>query len=367
MKTIDLMYRTLYAELTQRAMDERFISEFSTRGRFVRVKVKDRDYWYFDLPGENGRQTRKYVGPDADPDIRSRVERFAELKADARQRRRFVTTLKREARLPGPEPFTGEIIEALARAGFFRLRGVLIGTVAYQCYPAYLGIHLPSTSMRTADADFAQFHSISVAIEDQTAPIGDVLRTVDPSFTEVMSPMDGRRHMMFRNRDGYKVEFLTPNTSSDDYQGQPATMPALGDTGAQPIRFLDFLIYQPVLVTLLHGSGVPILIPAPERFAVHKLIVAARRGTEDGGAAKREKDVMQALTLMEALIATRRAGDLADAFDEARERGEAWREALAKGLDMIEDRERLMAVVQALDAALKAIGAGPVMRDGASV
>ncbi|NHK27197.1 hypothetical protein FF098_004690 [Parvularcula flava] len=36
------------------------------------------------------------------------------------------------AGLPEPDGLTGAIIEALAAAGVFRLRGVLVGTVAFQ-------------------------------------------------------------------------------------------------------------------------------------------------------------------------------------------------------------------------------------------
>jgi hypothetical protein len=31
-------------------------------------------------------------------------------------------------------------VQALAEAGIFRLRGVLVGTVAYQCYPAMTSV-----------------------------------------------------------------------------------------------------------------------------------------------------------------------------------------------------------------------------------
>lgn len=363
MKPIDLMYRTMYAELSQRTYDDYFVDDFSTRGRFVKVNVKGRSYWYFDEPGADTRQKRKYVGPDADEGIRSRVERFAQLKANSRERRRLVTTLKREARLPGPEPFTGDVIEAIARAGFFRLRGVLVGTVAYQCYPAYLGIPLPSTAMQTGDADFAQFHSISSEVGDQMEPVGDVLRSLDPSFHEIMHPIEGRQHTMFSNADGYKVEFLTPNRSSDDYLGKPATMPALAGTGAQPLRFLDFLIYQPVLATLLHGSGVPIAIPAPERYAVHKLIVASRRRADALGDAKREKDVAQALVLMEALIETRRGMDLADAFQEAHDRGPAWRDAIIAGMSLAHDHDQLGRLVGSVNSLLRKLDADPIEID----
>jgi hypothetical protein len=36
----------------------------------------------------------------------------------------------------------GDVVAGLARAGVFRLRSVLVGTVAYQSYPAILGVEL---------------------------------------------------------------------------------------------------------------------------------------------------------------------------------------------------------------------------------
>ena len=38
-----------------------------------------------------------------------------------------------------------EVITEMCRAGFFRLRGVLVGTTAFQCYAGILGVRLPAT------------------------------------------------------------------------------------------------------------------------------------------------------------------------------------------------------------------------------
>ncbi len=332
MKPISLAYQTLYSELSQRALDASFSAEFDVRGRFVKAEVKGRRYWYFDMPNGDGGKKRTYVGPVDDPEITKRVENFKDLKADFRERRKLVSTLTREAHLPQPERLTGDVVQALAEAGFFRLRGVLVGTVAYQCYPAVLGVRLPSTSMVTSDADFAQFHSISMAVEDEMPPVLDTLQTIDRTFREIPHQADGRHATRFEARSGYRVEFLTPNTGSAEHEGRPAPMPALGGASAQPLRFLDFLIYQPVRAVLLRGAGVPVTIPAPERFAIHKLIVADRRRTDDDGTAKSRKDLFQAVSIMEALLEQRRSEDLADAFMEAHGRGPAWREALASSL-----------------------------------
>ena len=66
------------------------------------------------------------------------------------------------AGLPSPDDLSGRGVEAIWKAGFFRLRGVpnLMlggGTVAFQAYAGPLGIKLSGRPLQTQDADFAQF------------------------------------------------------------------------------------------------------------------------------------------------------------------------------------------------------------------
>lgn len=358
MQPIDHTYQVLYSELAQRTVDAQFSADFSIDGRFVSMESRGKRYWYFDTARQDGGKHRRYVGPVDDPEITARVETFKDLKADYRARRKIVSTLIREAYLPRPDPMAGDIIQALATAGFFRLRGVLVGTVAFQCYAALLGIRLPHAVLQTGDADFAQFHSISVAVADSVPPMLELLRTVDATFREVPHQADSLRSTKFSSRSGYKVEFLTPNTGSGDFSDKPAPMPALGGASAEPLRFLDFLIYQPVRAVLLHGAGVPVLVPAPERYAIHKLIIGSRRRHDDAGTAKSRKDRQQAATLMEAMIETRQANSLADAYIEAWDRGPAWRTAISESLVAIEPvKGRLIA--ESLAAAVGTIGTDP--------
>ena len=359
MPALDHSYRVLYSELAQRALDAQFTTEFSIEGRFITQEVSGRRYWYFDTAKpEGGGKTRRYVGPVDDEAITSRVEHFKDLKADHKMRRKLVSTLVREAYLPRPDRLAGDVIQALAEAGFFRLRGVLVGTTAFHVYSALLGVRLNQANMVTGDADFAQFHSISVAVQDAIPPVLNVLRDVDETFREVPHQADGRRSTQFRTRSGYKVEFLTPNTGSTDYDGRPAPMPALGGSAAEPLRFLDFLIYEPQRAVLLHGAGVPVLVPAPERYAVHKLILASRRRQNGDHTAKADKDRAQALALMTAFMETRNVAALADVWMEARNRGAGWREAIDSSVATFfpQDWEPIRA---SMAKALKRIGADP--------
>jgi hypothetical protein len=353
LREIDLAYRTMFAELDQRTLDGSFSTAFALSGNFVKVPVKGRDYWYFNDP--QAKPVRRYVGPAEDADIDRRVAEFRQIKDDIKARRKMVSTLIRDAGLSGPERMTGDVVEALERAGLFRLRGVLVGTVAFQTYSAYLGLRLPGAAMQTGDADFAQFHSISAAVGDSMPPMLETLQQIDPSFRAIPHMGDGRQSTRFANASTYQVEFLTPNRGSDDYSGKPASMPALGGAAAQPLRYLDFLIYEPVRTTVLHRNGVSVLVPSPQRYGVHKLIVAGARLDDANGQAKRDKDLQQAAALAEALAQTRRADALAEAFAEAWKRGPAWREGLTRGLGLMRDADRTK-TLKALHEGLGQIG-----------
>jgi hypothetical protein len=109
------------------------------------------------------------------------------------------------------------------------------------------------------------------------------------------------------------------------------------------VRFLGFLIRDPIRTVLLHKAGVSVTVPAPERYAVHKLIVASMRRTDGQGALKRNKDIQQSALLIEALSQARRHSDLTLVYTETWERGPAWQDGLRAGAGLMtaEGRERL--------------------------
>lgn len=269
MKSIGLMYQTMLAELGQRSLDAAWTADFPPEGRFTPANIKGRKYWYFDIPDGHGGTKRRYVGSADDPDIARRVADHKRDKDDLRARRRLVNTLTREGGMIAPDAMSGDIVEVLADGGLFRLRGVLIGTVAFQCHSGLLSVRLPMAAILTGDADIAQDYAISREVEDSLPPIVELLQSVDASFQPVPHRSGSAASSAFQNADGYRVEFLTSNRGSDDYIDQPAKMPALGSASADPLRFLDFLIREPVRAMLLHRSGVPVVVPDPSWYAVH--------------------------------------------------------------------------------------------------
>ncbi|MDP3209881.1 MAG: GSU2403 family nucleotidyltransferase fold protein, partial [Rhodoglobus sp.] len=254
--------------------------------------------------------------------------------SDYTQRREMVRALI-AAGLPAPLYPSGEILDAFWRAGFFRLRGVLVGTLAYACYGPLLGVRLPAASLRTDDADFAQFWGISENIGESMKPPLEILRGIDPTYREVPDINDPFVTTRYVNATNFKVEFLTPNRGSDEHQGKPARMKALAGSGAQPLRHLDYLIHQPERSAILYSAGVPVIVPRAERYAIHKLIVAVERQDQ----VKSTKDVTQAGGLIQSLV-LRRPLELAEAWTDAWAVGERWREKLTRGRERLTEPQR---------------------------
>ena len=349
MEEIDLATQTMFAELLQRTLDAEFDAEFPEKGSFTRKKSKGRLYWHYQWR-EGGRVLNKYVGPATDAGIADRIERFDELKAGFRRRQTLARALI-AAGLPTPDALSGAIVQAMWKAGFFRLRGILVGTLAFQTYAGALGVKLGPRPLMTQDTDFAQFWGVSENIGESIADPLAILRTVDPTFRAVPNINDPIVSTRYRNRMDYAVDFLTPNRGSADHQGRPARMKALGGAGAQPLRHLEFLLHQTERSLLLFGGGIPVTVPRAERYAVHKLIVAVERVEQT----KAPKDIQQADILIQAL-AVRRPAELARAWKTAWESGPRWRQKLEAG------RERLPAESRTILKLPSTRSAGPGKR-----
>lgn len=347
---LPLPIQTVYAELVERCSMDRLIADFPITGSFFTKTASGRNYWYFrSATDEQGKRTDRYVGPDT-PELRQRIQEHREAKASFRERRMMVTSLQRVG-LRGPDARTGRILEALADAGVFRLRAVVVGTAAYQSYSGLLGTLLSNRNAMTDDLDLAQFPSISIAVGDQVQlPFGDILRRVDPRFEAVPHPIDGRHATHYAIGNEFRVDILAPNRGPNDET--PVTLPAL-QVEAQPLRFLDFLIYQEVQAVALYGGGIAINVPAPERYALHKLLVSRMRIKTEQSQAKALKDLRQAGELLGVLV-EQRPYELQDLWIEMRNRGPKWRRMAEEAVGLLDwatgassVRERFLSVVGA--------------------
>lgn len=293
-------------------------------------KVGQKSYWYDHF--RIGDQTvDRYIGED-NPELRTRLERAERIRAAEKQSQAERSRLMRILRAEGclmTDRGSGQVISAMARSGVFRLGGTLIGTQAFRCYEGELGVRIGfDQAAMTDDVDIASFERLSIALGDQvTEPLAEVFR--DLSFAPLPS-VDGQHVWRWRqSAQQTLVEFLTP--CFDENEGL-RELPALG-VSAQSLHYLNYLIAEPIQVPLLYRAGFLIQVPRPERYAIHKLIVADRR--RDGpDALKARKDRAQAEFLI-SVLSRERPNDLREAYETARQKGPSWRARLQSSLNRL--------------------------------
>ncbi len=301
----------------------------------------DKGYWY--AARRVGTQMRFfYIGEDTE-ETRTRIARIEDLRATAKERQAQRSRLVRLLRAEGMTPTdraAGSILSAMAAAGTFRLGGTIVGTYAFRLFEGELGIRLPLGGMaNTGDIDIAQFEKLSVALEDQ----------VDPGLAETFSALKfdplpglnkGRTWRWAQGGSGQLVEFLTPAFGDETVRD----LPALG-VGAQALNYLNFLIAEPIHAAAIYRSGVLVQVPRPERYAIHKLIIADRR-RDGAGSLKSSKDREQAAFLIDAMSEDR-PDELAEAYSTALEVGPRWREHIGNSLKRMPETR---AVLEGLSA-----------------
>ena len=164
--------------------------------------------------------------------------------------------------------------------------------------------------------------------------IGDVLKAVDPGFTEILDPFDSRRVMRYalmKGGRGLRGRSLVPLRGPGC--GRLTYLRALG-AHAQLLWFLDFLLYHDQESVVLYGAGVPVRVPAPERCALHKLIIAQERRKDPRSQLKAAKDRDQAAALITILLEDR-PDDLIDVWRDLVDRGASWRARSERGIALL--------------------------------
>lgn len=303
------------------------------RGTPTRVVRGGKTYWYDTF--RIGQDVRKvYIGPET-PDLLARLDRFQQLKAKtearADERARLVRILRAE-RFLAQDAATGSLLAAMARAGVFRLGGTLVGTQAFRLYEGELGLKYSFDDLaQTGDIDIASFERLSLAIDDHATPtVAEVL--ADFSFESIPVVGNAPAWRWRQSKGDALVEFLTPSFGEEGLR----PLAALG-VSAQALHHLNYLIAEPIPAAVLYRSGVLVQIPRPERYAIHKLIVADRR--EGKNRIKAEKDRRQARMLIE-VLSEDRPDDLREAYHDALGRGPKWRERIASSLERMPETAR---------------------------
>lgn len=309
----------LYADLRERLeVFEAMRSIASLPGEFTAKVVKGRTYYYYQttLPD----RSQIYIGPDSDEVRRLMAARQSgekDVQADEKMVQRLASQIIAGGVMP-VMPDMARITHRLADSGVFQVGGVLVGTVAFQIIGQHLGVSWAGDSRMTQDVDIASSTSVAVAVPDLKADVPSALESLQMGFFPVprLSHKEPSTSYAIRGRT-LRVDLLTPARRG-------ATAPVFIrrlNAAATPLKYLDYLIEEPINAAMISGTPCLVKVPQPARYALHKLIVSQVRDVTAAG--KKWKDLLQAKNLLEILRADR-PGDIDIARDELMKRGAGW-------------------------------------------
>ena len=234
-----------------------------------------------------GKLTRRYLGPEdseAHQAAAAELEQLKQYQAAAKSLRKLgFESVEHDAAL---------VIAELFNAGVFGGGGVLVGTRAFGALLNTLGWHA-TPRLGTQDVDLARLAPIKLS-----ASLGDdgffqLLLQTGLRFAPVMGlerpPGPPTSYKVIGKE--LKVDLLVPSRP----RAKPFATVPVAELGAHAtsLPFLEYLIEAPWEALLIGRDHlIPVLVPQPVRYALHKLVVAdLRYGAENP---KIEKDLVQA-------------------------------------------------------------------------
>ncbi|REG48469.1 MULTISPECIES: GSU2403 family nucleotidyltransferase fold protein [unclassified Paraburkholderia] len=285
--------QTLYSSVTERASTQGAVPLHSP-GSASRKTVDGKAYVYWRVYLASGKHKETSLGRDGEPAtdaaLETRILDSTEMRAVAAD-----VQLLRKAGFAAADNSSALTIATLYNAGIFSHGGVLVGSHAFGALLNSLGVRLPA-NYKTEDIDIGSAGSISLAIPENRSFL-DILRDSSISFLEVPELDSRRPSTSFKARgQPLKVDLLVPGT--DAYEVRPLPHIRAHATGLPYFRYLVSDSTRGFVLGKEHV--VPVQLPDPARFALHKLIVSTLR--DPSRAVKADKDRRQASVLIDALM-----------------------------------------------------------------
>jgi hypothetical protein len=314
MRPIPLNIATLYADILQN------LSMQELRPGSISTKTVDGKKYLYAVEKHGQTRIQRYLGAADDPAAIAASELVRQAEAKAKGLRSTVSALK-QARVPAPSIVLGRILEVVAAAGLFDRGMTLVGTAAYQTYAPVLGYYLPASAVMTNDVDL----SLAEFVEPETPEdIDKILKRADPTFAPKWKTGD-QLPTAFQSSNGFMVDLLTRYGRG---RKSPVQVPSL-KCAAEALSFQEYLSEETIEAAALYGMGVLVRVPAPQRYATHKLIVAQQRNASQR--AKKRKDLQHAKELIDIFLETDEVA-IQDCLDAARARGRTWQSAINRSL-----------------------------------
>jgi len=322
---LSLSAQTAYAELAEQTRTFETVNALGAlAGSFQKLARKGRDYWYFAFRDLDGKVRLSYVGPD-DERTRALVDRFRQARGSKPLAPQAKAAIALGCAPLAPKHF--RIVKRLADHGFFRAGGVLVGTHAFVAFGNALGVRW-TDGARTLDVDFAHAgRNLSIALPaDLKIDVHGALESLEMGLLPVAQGA-GVAGAQYRNpKDAeLRLDFLTTETRD----GKPVVMPDL-NLALQPLKFMEFSLQLTTQACVFGNAGAcTVNVPAPERYAVHKLIVQGERPVRER--TKARKDLLQVAALASYFVASGEGATFNEAWRDALARGPGWRSRARAG------------------------------------
>lgn len=295
---------------------------------FVKKNIKDSIHWYLQLT-IGSRKTQHYLGPDSENIhtlIKNEKKLWEKAKPDRNEREKLVSMLISGDALT-VSTAEARLFEILERAGAFLVGGVLVGSHAFTIYGNMLGIKWPSKITQTHDIDIASDNHITLGLINKSIDLKQALLDAEMGFLEVPALNRKAPSTSFRIQGKQlSVDVLTPLLGKPDSK---AILISALNTYAEPLRFLDYLLYDTQPAVIVAKAGILVNVPSPARYSLHKLVTSVRRPA--AMQTKTLKDIEQAKLLLEILIEDR-PGDIQIAFSAAQQMPDKFSEQLKQGI-----------------------------------
>ena len=326
---LPLSAQTAYAELFEQTRYFELSNALAgLTGSFQKLTRKKQDYWYFAYRDLDQKVRMAYVGPD-EPRVQALMQRFESLRNTNTLAPPSKVALTYGCASTPPKHF--KMIKRLSEYGFFRAGGILIGSHAFLAMGNMLGVRW-SDGAATLDVDFAHAgNNVSVALPSNlNIDVHDALTSLEMGLLPI-TQFNGKLGGQYRNPQDQelRLDFLTSNNRS----GLPVHIANL-NVALQPLKFMEFSLQGSTQSCVISNAGACIVnIPAPERYAVHKLIVYGERPISER--TKSTKDLLQAASLINYFVESGQSALFNTAWQDALSRGKGWQSRAMQGMEAL--------------------------------
>lgn len=339
-KELSLSAQTAYAELQDQLQTQNIGELSALPGSFQRLIKRGKPYIYYNFRDMDGTQRMAYIGPE-DERVIKLIEKAKASKAESGAAMIQAQT-KSAVALGCMSTLTKHfrVINRLGQYGFFRAGGILIGTHAFLAMGNMLGVKWMSAN-KTMDVDFAHAgKNVSVALgANVKLSVHDALTSLEMGLLPI-AEFSGKTGAQYRNPKDpeLRLDFVTPETRD----GKTVVLPNLG-LALECLKFMEYSLIETTQAVLLSKGGACIVnIPAPQRYAIHKLIIYGERPVAER--VKANKDLGQAASIVQLLLDTGNEELLKSAWQDALSRGPGWEKRAMQG------RRAMLKIYPQLDA-----------------